>query len=145
MRRWVKMAAAWLMMVGLVACGRGGETVRTLGEFDRISLSEVPADLRDHHAVIQAVPGLTTKFVGGQNYLLLCAGFVESGGQLEVLEIQGPVKSSNEMRILAVVRGGPETSEYPCTTVAVKGPKDLTFRARISVRGEVHELRGVEL
>jgi len=145
LRRWVRMAAAWLLMLGLVACGRGSETIRTLGEFDRIPLTEAPAGLRGHHATARSVPGLTTQYEGGQTYLLLCAGYVESGGQLEVLEVQGPVKSSKEVRILSVLRPGPAADKYPCTMVAVSGPKDLTFRARISVRGEVHEVRGIEL
>jgi len=144
-RRWLRMAAAWLLMMGLFACGRGSETIRTLGDFDRIPLKEAPAILRDHQATVRNVPGMTTFYQGGQTYLLLCAGYVQRGGALEVLEVQGPPKSSKEVRLLAVVREGPSADEFPCTLVAVKGPKDLKFRARISVRGEVHELRGTEL
>lgn len=124
---------AVILACGVAACA-GERSQRFTGEFERLEPDDLPPAVQDLHREVGRVPGLHALEVEGESYLVLCAGRRSEGGSVEVLEMARPTGPDKEVRILTVLRPGPDV--YPCAFLRTDAPEGIRFKARLSAGSE---------
>lgn len=124
---------AVILACGVAACA-GKRSQRFTGEFERLEPVDLPSAVQALHREVGRVPGFHALEVDGETHLVLCAGRRSEGGSVEVLEMGRPAGPDKEVRILAVLRPGPDV--YPCAFLRTDAPEGIRFKARLSIGAE---------
>lgn len=144
MRLWLAGTVALALL--LAGCGEPSGT-RFTGEFERVGLSAAPAGLKAEYERLKAIPGLLVLREKGRTFLMLTAGRQpELGWEVEVLEVRRLSLNGKDVRVLARLRRGSGSGQYPAAVLRLDTDENLSFAARFSVRSEVPlELSGVNV
>lgn len=124
---------AVILACGVAACA-GERSQRFTGEFEPLEPAALPPAVQALHREVGRVAGLHVLEVEGESYLILCAGRRSEGGMVEVLEMGRVSGDEKEVRVLAVLRPGPDL--YPCAFLRTDAPEGIRFKARLSVGSE---------
>jgi hypothetical protein len=135
-----------VLFVGSLLAGCQSATTKpgSLFPYQQVSFNEAPAELQAAGHRTGMVPGLYVLTTEAETYLLVQAGKVEqSGMKLVVTDVR---RMGNVIRVMAVVRPGPDGDSFPAALVKFPVQKGLQFKARISMQSEeITELDGIPI